>query len=346
MGCAVSCAYFKAFCSFIHWSLVTRAGVATVAHYLDDFLLIGGASSMACLRLLEKLIALLNYLGVPVAKDKTVLLCTRLSYLGIEIDTEERKCRLPAKKVEKARRLVGQAKLASKLELCKVQELLGVLNFACRVIPMGRIFSRRWERATAGVFKRHFKIRVTRQLKEDLEVWDSFLKDFNGLCLWLGPVQANNELQLFTDAAGAVGFGAYLEGRWCAQCWPVQWVQRGLTKNLTFLQLFPIVVAIELWWRELGNRSVTFWSDNLGVVQAVNNLSSGSLPVVRLLRKLVLGCMRHNIQFKAIHVPGANNGIADALSRGQMERFFRLAQRAARTGVKFPSELWQWGAES
>ncbi|KAM4770950.1 uncharacterized protein WCC33_002735 [Rhinophrynus dorsalis] len=345
MGCAVSCAYFEAFNSFIHWALVRRSGAGTVAHYLDDFLLIGEPGSGRCLGLLRELLALLGDLGVPVAEDKTVWPCTRLSFLGIEIDTEEEKCRLPRDKVVKARQLVRQAREAKKLELGKVQELLGVLNFACRVIPMGRVFNRRLERATAGVSKRHFKVRLTRHLRADLEVWDRFLQDFNGVCLWRKPEQTNEELQLFTDAAGAVGFGAYFEGSWCAQQWPPHWAQNGLTKNMAFLELFPIVVALELWWQKLRNRAVRFWSDNMSVVHAVNNLSSGSLPVIWLLRRLVLICMRHNIQFRAMHVPGVDNGIADALSRGQMGRFFMLAPGADRTGSNFPSEFWQWGEE-
>ncbi|KAM4807895.1 uncharacterized protein WCC33_000858 [Rhinophrynus dorsalis] len=345
MGCAVSCAYFEAFSSFIHWALVRRSGAGTVAHYLDDFLLIGETGSGRCLGLLKELLALLGDLGVPVAEDKTVWPCTRLSFLGIEIDTEEEKCRLPRDKVVKARQLVQQARKAKKLELGKVQELLGVLNFACRVIPMGRVFNRRLERATAGVSKRHFKVRLTRHLRADLEVWDRFLQDFNGVCLWRKPEQTNEELQLFTDAAGAVGFGAYFEGSWCAQKWPPHWAQNGLTKNMAFLELFPIVVALELWWQKLRNRAVRFWSDNMSVVHAVNNLSSGSLPVIGLLRRLVLICMRHNIQFRALHVPGVDNGIADALSRGQMGWFFMLAPGADRTGSNFPSEFWQWGEE-
>ncbi|KAM4795968.1 uncharacterized protein WCC33_001075 [Rhinophrynus dorsalis] len=180
MGCAVSCAYFEVFSSFIHWALVRRSGAGTVAHYLDDFLLIGEPGSGRCLGLLRELLALLGELGVPVAEDKTVWPCTRLSFLGIEIDTEEEKCRLPRDKVVKAGQLVQQAREAKKLELGKVQELLGVLNFACRVIPMGRVFNRRLERATAGVSKHHFKVRLTRHLRADLEVWDRFLQDFNG----------------------------------------------------------------------------------------------------------------------------------------------------------------------
>ncbi|KAM4691138.1 LOW QUALITY PROTEIN: uncharacterized protein WCC33_015994 [Rhinophrynus dorsalis] len=184
--------------------------------------------------------------GVPVAHDKTVLPTTKLSYLGIEIDSEEGQVRLPMEKVLKARAAVVGMVAREKVTLREMQGLLGLLNFASRVIPMGRIFSRRLKRATVGVRRPLHKIRITRQLREDLKVWEAFLINFNGVRLWRGPPRPNMQLQLYTDAA-AVGFGAFFQGQWCAERWPEAWHSQGLTRNLALLELFPIVVALELW---------------------------------------------------------------------------------------------------
>ena len=43
------------------------------------------------------------------------------------------------------------------------------------------------------------------------------------------------------------------------------------------------------------------------------------------VRKLVLVCLRHNILFKAKHISGFNNTVADALSHLQIERFRKQA---------------------
>ncbi|XP_053544942.1 uncharacterized protein LOC128635859 [Bombina bombina] len=48
MGCAISCAYFERFSSFLHWAVVRRSGLGQVAHYLDDFLFLGSAGSGEC----------------------------------------------------------------------------------------------------------------------------------------------------------------------------------------------------------------------------------------------------------------------------------------------------------
>lgn len=71
---------------------------------------------------------------------------------------------------------------------------------------------------------------------------------------------------------------------------------------------------MELWGELFRNKKVRFHCDDMGVVVAINNISASSLPVVRLLRYLVLSCLRMNIFLYAVHIPGSSNKLADALS--------------------------------
>ena len=56
-------------------------------------------------------------------------------------------------------------------------------------------------------------------------------------------------------------------------------------------------------------------------------MSKSSL-MAQLLRRLILSCMKGNFLFRAKHLPGINNPIADALSRNQVLRFKDLALEA------------------
>lgn len=94
----------------------------------------------------------------------------------------------------------------------------------------------------------------------------------------------------------------------------------GQLRNHTLLELFPIIVTIELWGERLGNRQVVFWSDNMSVVQVANQHSARSPSVVSLLCFLVMRCLQVNIWFKAKDVPGIANDIADALSCSQFSQ--------------------------
>ena len=60
---------------------------------------------------------------------------------------------------------------------------------------------------------------------------------------------------------------------------------------------------------------------------------------MQLLRELFLYSARFGFKVSAKHVPGKENGIADALSRFNMQVFLQLAPQAQRTPVVIPPEL-------
>ncbi|KAJ1130465.1 hypothetical protein NDU88_008817 [Pleurodeles waltl] len=54
------------------------------------------------------------------------------------------------------------------------------------------------------------------------------------------------EIALYKDTMGSISFGAFLWSGWCAKSWPQGCASVGLTKGITFRELFPIVVACTL----------------------------------------------------------------------------------------------------
>ncbi|KAM3924714.1 uncharacterized protein RB166_008052 [Leptodactylus fuscus] len=250
-------------------------------------------------------------------------------------------CRLPEDKLVQLRREVQGACGRKKLRLQELQSLLGKLNFACRILAMGRVFCRRLAAATGGVRAPHHYVRLGRELRGDLKVWDRFLASYNGRSLMLEAAVTAGDLNLFTDASGSMGFGAFWDGRWCVGSWPEEWKERGWCKNLALLELFPIVVALSIWGEGFRNKKVKLFCDNMGVVQAINGLSASSPPVVCLLQHLVLLCLSLNAWVVAEHVPGVDNCIADALSRLQWDRFRELAPQAQEIGDPWPEALWE-----
>ena len=94
---------------------------------------------------------------------------------------------------------------------------LGLFIFACKVVALGRAFSRRLINDTCKITKPHHRIRVSQEMREDLKVWLSFLSDYNGITVMIDNVWTSNEtICLFTDSAGGrdKGFGIYFQGKW------------------------------------------------------------------------------------------------------------------------------------
>ena len=44
-----------------------------------------------------------------------------------------------------------------------------------------------------------------------------------------------------------MGFGIYFQGKWAQACWPGDWEKNGVLSAITFLELFPIVIAAHIW---------------------------------------------------------------------------------------------------
>ena len=124
-------------------------------------------------------------LNIPIARDKTEGPATIIKFLGIEFDRVHMIMRLPAEKILELQEKIIATMHAKKVTLKQLQSLIGLLNFACKVISPGRAFCRRLINATIGVNKSYFKIRVTKSIKANLNVWLQFLQSYNGVTVIL-----------------------------------------------------------------------------------------------------------------------------------------------------------------
>lgn len=336
MGCSVFCCYFEVFSSFLEWSVSHVSGTDNLIHYLDDLLFIGPASSHESLYLFTIFRMLCRKFGVLLAEEKSVWPTTSLEYLGITIETLNMEFCLPPDKVNRLCFLVSFVIKKKKVTLRTLQSLLGLLAFATRVIAVGRVFSKRLYKALSGLKNpRHFV-----WISSDLRVWDCFSASFNGHSFWQSPFCDTSAISLFTNASGSCGYGVYWNGHWSASPWLSSWIERGLNLNIVFLEIFPILVVLELWGDQFINSKLLFHSDNKDVVFAINCMSSRSPPFIAVPRQLVLKCLCLNIWIKSKYVPGHFNDIADSLSRLQLEHFRTLVPDADLQGHQCLVQLW------
>ena len=159
--------------------------------------------------------------------------------------------------------------------------------------------------------KLHHHIRVTTDARADIAWWVHFLPSWNEVAMFLDPgwISADT-LNLFTDASGTHGYGAYYNGSWFRGSWlPHQELSQ---RSIQWQELFAIVAAAHTWGHKLAGRRIKFHCDNLAVVHAWNGQSSKD-PTV-LLRELFYVAARNNFTIQLVHVPGKHNPLADALS--------------------------------
>lgn len=139
-----------------------------------------------------------------------------------------------------------------------MQKFLGLLAFAIRVLSIGRKFSRHFYLAISGFKSPTSHIRITTELREDLLVWAQFLDKFSEEAIFQEEFVSDDDFCLFTDAAGSVGFASIWKTHWCTSLWHHSWRTRGYLKNVVLLELFPILVALEICGELLRNKRIFF----------------------------------------------------------------------------------------
>ena len=124
---------FEMFSAALEWVAKTRCNIPHLIHILDIHLM-AGASYEQCCTALRVFLSMCEYLGVPIAAEKTVSPSTILTSAGIELDTNTMETRLPADKILKTRSILSEFLCRRKETLQEVQSMIGLLNFVCTVV--------------------------------------------------------------------------------------------------------------------------------------------------------------------------------------------------------------------
>ena len=177
-------------------------------------------------------------------------------------------------------------------------------------------------RLLIGCSKPYHKIRITKNVKNDLLIWLQFLKHFNGVSLYKEQLFLLPSVKkIYTDASKSLGFRAVWGNKWFSVPWPSNWWR---SQNITLLEFIPIVLALETWGVLLKNQVIQFNTDNLALTFVINKQASKEDLVRTFIRRLVLSALKFNILLKAVHIPGHFNKLSDSLSRLQISRFREL----------------------
>ena len=272
---------FTALADALEW-VIKREGVQKLFHYLDDFLIVGPPASRQCEEDLQKLLVIFDRLHIPVAISKLEGPTERLTFLGIELDTQAMILRLPASKLDELRLLVAQwqgKKFCVKKDL---HSLVGKLQQASKVVRSGQTFLRRMFELLKGTSKKQHFIRLNTSFRSDLMWWNLFLESWNGISMLEDPAWKSAPFHLCTDASGSFGCGAWSGHSWFQYSWPECFKQQSIAVK----ELLPIVMACMVWGKTWCKNAVLVHCDNQAVVEVVNAGYCKDSYLMQLLRCL------------------------------------------------------------
>ena len=339
-GSSISCSHYQRFSNALRHIIEFRTGFRgrAINNYLDDFLFIA-FTEMVCNQMIQMFIKLCQELRVPVAFEKTEWAGTLLVFLGIVLDGVNLVLSLPVEKKNKALNLLNDILSKKRAMVKQIQVLTGYLNFLTKAIFAGRTFTRRMyakisQMATGKnnvALKPFHQIKLDKEFKLDCEIWRTFLTFYHETTICrpmvdLAKVIALVQLKFFTDASASkiLGVGGVFNNRWLSAQWEPGYIET-LNPSIEYLELYGLVASILTWGEHLRNARITVFCDNSAVVGMVNKMASSCKNCMYILRLLALNNLINNRRVYAHHIRTEVNELADALSRLQYSRFWKLA---------------------
>ena len=140
-------------------------------------------------------------------------------------------------------------------------------------------------------------------------------------------IRARWAVTVTSDASGSWGCGAFTTtGEWFQLRWPESW--SGV--HITIKELAPVVISIATWGKKWKGKTVRCRCDNAAVVAIVNSGRSKMEAAMHLMRVLFFFTAKDDITVVCNHIPGVDNGAADALSRDDVVSFLQQVPEARR----------------
>ena len=326
---------FTALADALQWAIQQR-GVPYIAHYLDDFITIGPPNSDQCALNQQIIMATCKELGVPLAAHKSVGPTTCLTFLGIEIDTLAMELRLPRDKLNRLKDLLAEWQFKKVCSREMLESLLGHLNHASSVVRPGRSFIGRLISLLTDAKRKHRDIiRINSEARSDIRWWTTFVESWNGISILRDESLTQPVHEIWSDASGSWGAGAFWGSEWLQLQWPpaIQPYQ------IAIKELIPITLACALWGSNWKGTRVRVNCDNEAVVAVLNSGYSRDPFLMHLLRCIFFFCARFDFCLSAEHIPGHLNVLADAISRNDAPYFLSSYSQANPCPTPIPPEM-------
>ena len=339
-GASISCSHFQRFSDAIAHITKVKNGNKLPINYLDDFLFCALLCSL-CNQQVRKFLEICELIKFPVSMEKTVWGTQFLTFLGLLIDTVNQVVCILVDKVERAKFLISEILSKRTVTVEKLQKLSGFLNFLCKCVVPGRTFVQRLYYNFSSQMKSHYHININGEIKQDLLIWQEFLNNPQVYCrpfMDFSEILQADKLNWYTDASGKIGAGGIWNQRWYQLRWTSEFLER-YKPSIEYLELFAVMLSVVMWLPLIPNSRICLFTDNTSVRDMINDQSTRCRSCMMLIRQINLTAMTCNTRVFAEYVESKSNSYADALSRFQDSRFWKLAEEDGRIINDMPDTI-------
>ncbi|CAG9135193.1 unnamed protein product [Plutella xylostella] len=304
----LSCAP-KIFASLTNWvaETIRHRGIRIIV-YLDDYF-VACQSKEVLQSHIHQTLHLLKFLGWNINFQKSITTPGRkLEFLGILWDLEQNLKSIPIKKQDRILHLLQSYRQKKVWCLKQAQILLGCLNFACFVIPLGRLHCRLIQIHCRDLRRSpKSKMTIPQEVLQELEWWELAVRKAT-------PIHNPPITDFLVTDAASYGWGAILNNTTMAGVWDHH--QTSWHSNRK--ELHAIYKALTQRKIHLKNRSLLIQSDNRTALSYLKNQGgTRSVALLQEARDILHLASVYNIHLVPQYLPGSLNGSADRLSRNR-----------------------------
>lgn len=307
------------FSKITNWvaSQLRERGIRVIV-YLDDFLLMNQAAD----KLTEQAIWAMNFLtklGWQINSDKTDLTPkSRIEYLGLIWDTKENVKILPSSKISNIKNSILNTLSKGNWSWMEAKQLLGKLNFAANVIPLGFLHCRRIQIAAKSLpdIQRYKIFQFPDQVKEELSWWLQNLSKTSDIQI------APPSVFITTDASD-IGWGAVINDEKLSGHWNTSQNHWHCNQK----ELWTLFEVLQKKLELVSGKTVLFQTDNKTAASYIRKQGgTKSQKLLCIASKILHLALQYKITIIPKYLPGRYNGIADSLSRQKTFQEWHLDQ--------------------
>ena len=297
-------------------AILAKHGI-TAYMYLDDLVVVATdmASATAQYTIARDLLA---ELGLPEAFDKSQPPSTRITWLGIEVDSIKGTLTIPAEKLKAAISLAATAIQRRSVTRKQLQSIIGKLLHVAKCIKPARLFIARLLDQLRGT-KRPY-ININSSMRADLQWFLDFADQWNGVAIFPKPAP---EREIVVDAC-MNGIGGATHRSAYAYRIPEN---TGELANISEIEAINIAVALQTFVGESNRgKCVKVLCDNMATVHVLQSGKGKNLAILEAARAAWMVQAIYQVTIYYEHISGRLNVLADALSRAHIsEQSARLA---------------------
>ena len=314
-----------------------------LSNFLDDFFNIDSKENhVANAVSLVGFSDVLAILGIEKSPGKTLESANKMVILGLELDLNEQKVKVPEPRMTALKELLQEWTLRQSATKVQLQSLIGVLVFASYGVQWGRAFIRRLIEIMSPLAMQSTTVKLDSEVLSDIQWWIHYstTSECNGISYLINPTPVHVEFWSDSCLSDCAGVWPELNTWWYHQFTPSE---REWLTEINALELYAIVTNCATFGPQLKGQSLLLWSDNETAVNAINNRRSKDPALNSLIRELFFICSVNSFQIRAKHVPGAKNTLADCLSRPALRHkawLLRPSLNLAPIRPSLPSGTW------